>query len=280
MDRKQPSTAKVRTALTEIRRLSSRSARDTEGRYWLEGIRHFVQAVDAGRKLDLVIHCPILLKSDLAQMLVRRLGAQDVPRYRVSPEEFRSVCKDARASGIGGIAKQHWSDLSDADPSRGNCWLVIDEIRSPGNLGTILRTAEASGVGGVIFVSSRCDPFASDVLRASMGGVFHLTLVRTGHEQLRQWAKSRGVRLVGLSPEARQLWTNLPVRGPVALVLGEERHGLTEELRSLCDTTVRLPMAGLADSLNVGVAAGIMMYEFVRQELETKRAVIIPETEG
>jgi len=280
MDRKQPSTANIQAALADIRRLSGRSTRDAEGRYWLEGIRHFVQAVDAGRTFDLVMHCPILLKSDLAQMLVRRLGAQGVPRHRVSPEEFRSVCKDARASGVGGIVKHHWTDLSEADPSRGSCWLVIDEIRSPGNLGTILRTAEASGVGGVIFVSSRCDPFSPNVLRASMGGIFHLTLVRTTHEQLRQWAAGRGVRLVGLSPEARHLWTNLPEQGPVALVLGEERQGLTEELRSLCHTTVRLPMTGLADSLNVGVAAGVMMYEFVRREIEAKRAETIPQTEG
>lgn len=104
-----------------------------------------------------------------------------------------------------------------------------------------------------------------------MGGVFYLTLVHTSHERLGQWATDRGIRLVGLSPQAEQLWTNLPEEGPIAIVLGEERRGLTEELRRLCHTTVRLPMAGHADSLNVGVAAGVMMYELVRRSIVAER---------
>jgi TrmH family RNA methyltransferase len=143
--------------------------------------------------------------------------------------------------------------------------LVVEQIRSPGNLGSILRTAQACGVGGVIFVGPYCDPFDPDVVRASMGGMFHLPLVRTTQTELSRWLKSHGVQCVGLSPDARALWSKFAARRPMALVVGEEREGLSLGLRSLCDTFVRLPMADGVDSINVSVATGVMLYELVRR---------------
>lgn len=146
---------------------------------------------------------------------------------------------------------------------------MIERLRSPGNLGTILRTAEACGVAGIIFVGPECDPFDPAVVRASMGGIFHLRLIRTSPAELIGWALAQRLQLVGLSPDAERLWTDLPSAGPVALVIGEERGGLSASLRSLTHTTVRLPMRGRADSLNVGVAAGVMMYELIRRARPT-----------
>jgi len=97
-----------------------------------------------------------------------------------------------------------------------------------------------------------------------MGGIFHLPLIRATHDELRQWAPSRGIQFVGLSPRAARLWTELPPTR-IALVVGEERKGLSDSLRDMCDMSVRLPMCGHADSLNVGVAAGVMMYEMMRR---------------
>jgi TrmH family RNA methyltransferase len=146
------------------------------------------------------------------------------------------------------------------------CRLVIDDIRSPGNLGTILRTAEATGVAGVIFLNARCDPFDPVAVRSSMGGLFHLQLTRATHAEVRRWADAHDVRLVGLTPDARCLWTEAPAApGGTALVIGEERHGLSAPAREMCHDTVRLPMTGRADSLNVGVATGVMLYELVRR---------------
>lgn len=265
MDREPTRPTPVEEFLVRVRSLSDARTRRAQGRYWVEGVRHFVQAFDAGLRFHAVVHSPVLLKSDLAGMLVRRLAARGVPRFRVSPEQFRSVSAAGRASGVGAVLSQHWSPIREADPARGVCWLAVEEVRSPGNLGTILRTAEACGVGGVAFVGPRCDPFAPDVVRASMGGLFHLPVCRTSHEGLARWSAARGVRLVGLSPEADLLWTDLPEGGPVALVVGEERRGLSGGLRGVCHATVRLPMSGRADSLNVGVAAGVMLYELVRR---------------
>jgi len=265
MNDQPKSLASIPDTLSRVRSLALRTTRDAENCFWIEGIRQFVQAFDARMRYDTVIQSPILLKSPLAEMIVRRLKAQGVRRVKVSPEQFRTISTTERASGIGAIVKQQWFPLAHAEPGRGLCWVVLEEIRSPGNLGSIVRTAEAAGASGIIFVGPRCDPFDPAVVRASMGSLSHLPLVRTTHHELARWATTHDVMLTGLSPEAERLWTELPAAKSVGVVLGEERGGLSTPLRRLCHTMVRLPMTGNADSLNVSVAAGVMMYELVRR---------------
>ena len=265
----QPSSADwVQSVLSRVRALAQRRVRDATRQFWVEGVRHFVQACDAHFSFDTVVYSRVLLKSDLAEMLTRRLAGRGVRRVAVSPEQFRSISTAGRASGVGAIARQRWTPLGQLGPRDGLCRLVIEDIRSPGNLGTILRTAEATGVAGVVFLNPRCDPFDTAAVRSSMGGVFHLQLTRASHAGLRRWADSHGVSLVGLSPDAPRLWTETSPSGGgggTALVIGEEREGLSARGRNLCHHTVRLPMTGRADSLNVGVATGVMLYELVRR---------------
>jgi TrmH family RNA methyltransferase len=265
MNRKQTSTSANAQILGRVRSLSRRSVRDREHSFWIEGIRQFVQAFDSRLDFSAVVYSPILLKSALAEMLIRRLAAAGVPRYRVSPEEFRSVGAALHASGVGAIVRQHWTPLDVAAHRQGLGWLIVESIRSPGNLGTMLRTAEAAGMSGVIFVGPDCDPFDPVVVRACMGGMFPLPLVRVRMDELAKWGTQQQIQLVGLSPEAEQLWSKAPLTKNVGLVLGEERSGLSEPMRKLCRTTVRLPMTGTADSLNVAMAASVMMYELVRR---------------
>ncbi len=255
----------VRTVLSNVRRLQHVEHRRTESAYWIEGIRHFVQAYDTHQVFDAVVYSPVLLKSDLAKMLVRRLATGGVRRLRVSPEEFRSVSGAERASGIGAVVKQRWVSLDKLQATDGGYWIVVEDVRCSGNLGTIMRTAEATGAQGIILVGDRCDPHDPAVVRASMGGIFHLNMIRTTHEELSRWASRQGVLLVGLSPRASSLWIQTPSARSYGLVLGEERSGMSEQMKSICHTTVRLPICGIADSLNVGVAAGVMMYELVRR---------------
>ena len=269
MNQQKPRGTEVEGVLGWVRSLQShRGTRDAQGRFWIEGVRQFVQACDAGYSFDTVVLSRVLLTSDLADMLARRLmKSPTVRRVRVTPEEFRSVSITERASGIGAVVRQRWTPLEHAQGTRGLCWLIVEDLRSPGNLGSILRTAEATAVAGVIFLSPRVDPFDPNVVRASMGGLFHLQLVRSTPAELRQWAKRERVRLIGLSPDAERLWTGVDVSGPLGLVIGEERKGLSGAVMELCDDRVRLPMPGHADSLNVAVAAGVMMYEMVRRRM-------------
>lgn len=229
-------------------------------------VRHFIHACDAQLQLDTIVYSRVLLQNDLADMLSRKMHGRGVRRIQVTPEQFRSISTTARASGIGAIAAQPWQPLSRLEPAGAAGWIAIESMRAPGNLGTVLRTAEATGMSGIFFLTPQPDPFDPAVVRASMGGLFHLRLIRTTHEALGRWCRSNGVRIVGLSPDAHTMWTELPASpSGTALIIGEERHGLTGKAAAICDAMVRLPMAGHADSLNVGVAAGVMMYELVRR---------------
>jgi TrmH family RNA methyltransferase len=257
--------AAVARVLSRVRSLARREVRDSQKCCWIEGARHFIQAADAGFHFEAIVHSPVLLKSPVAEILARRLRAGGARYARVTPEQFRAVSTTVRASGIGAIVRQRIEKLGPATEYRGLGWLVIEQIRSPGNLGTILRTAEACGVGGVIFVGRDCDPWSPEVLRASMGGIFALPLFRASHEQVLAWATAHSVQLVGLSPDGAELWSDAALAERVAVAIGEERQGLSDSSKRLCHTAVRLPMSGRADSLNVSIAAGVMMYELVRR---------------
>lgn len=254
----------VHPTLAKVKSLSTRRGRDRSEGFWIEGVRNFLQAHDFHASFRAVVVSEVLLRNHAAAKLVRRLAKAGVPLANVSPEQFRSVSTATHASGVGAILRQRWMPIEEAGAD-GLCWLVVEQIGSPGNLGTIVRTAEAVGAGGVIFVGPQGDPYHPTVVRASMGGLFALHYVRTTHEGLAKWTRRHHVRLVGLSPEGGCLWTEGPLDRPVALVIGEERRGLSEALRRLCETCVRLPMTGSADSLNVGVATGVMLYELVRR---------------
>ena len=256
------------STFSRIRALQThRSYRDSTQTFWIEGVRQFMQAADADFQFDTIVHSRLLLKCAAARKRVQQLAERDARRIAVTPEQFRAVSITERASGIGAIVKQRWTPLYRADPRRGLCWIVLETVRSAGNLGTVLRTAEAAGVAGVIFLDHACDPYNLPVVRASMGGIFQLQLVRATHVHLRRWASASGVTLVALTPHGDDLWScdPCPSAPPTALLIGEERKGLSARALAMCDRRVRLPMFGRADSLNLGVAAGVMMYELLRR---------------
>lgn len=247
--------------------LQNRRARDAEQRFWLEGVRNFVWAADAGFEFDTIVYSRILLRSALAEMLSRRLRAKGVTRIAVSPEQFRRVSHAERASGIAAITRQRWAPLDSIHPTAGQFVIILDYVRSAGNLGTLLRTAEAAGACAILFVGRSCDPYDPAAVRASMGGVFGVPLVRCPFDQLRAWATEHRVALLGMSPYAARQWTELPEERPIAFVLGEERHGLSPWLAEQCEDMLRLPIRGRADSLNVSIAAAVAMYEMVRRSV-------------
>lgn len=251
-----------------IKALGGRGVRDRQRCFWAEGIRNFISACDAGLRLEVILYSPILLKCPLAEKLIRQRRAAGEHVLRVSPEEFRTVGSARQASGVGAIARQHWRVLSQATLTHGCCWLVISHLRTPGNLGTILRTAEAVNVRGVIFVGELADPFDPGVVRASMGGLMRLPIFRTSVEAFQLWVEQHDVDVIGLSPDGERQWSEVALTSNTALFIGEERAGLKDAERGLCDSMVSLPIAGKADSLNVAAATSVMLYEFVRRGIQ------------
>jgi TrmH family RNA methyltransferase len=144
-------------------------------------------------------------------------------------------------------------------------WVALHLVRSAGNLGPILRTSDAEGGAGVILLGEEVDPYAPAVVRATMGALYTQRFVRTTLAAFARWRRRHGCLVIGTSPTAPTDYHALAYRAPVILLMGEERRGLPAPLQALCDQLVRIPMVGGGDSLNLGVATGVMLYELFNQ---------------
>ncbi len=256
----------VAATLTEIERLQrERAHRDRTGLHYLEGPRNVLRAAAHGVELEALLWSEALLKVPEARRLLRARASEGVPCLRVSPEEFRRVTRLKRASGIGAVARQHWSRLHGARPGPGLCWLALEQVRSPGNLGTLLRSAEAVGAAGVILVGGAIDPFDPQVVRAAMGALFGLRLVRASPDAFAHWLRRHRCRVLGASPDGDVALDRARFGQPCVLLLGEERRGLSAAQRGFCHELVRIPMAPGCDSLNLGVAGTLLLYEAWRR---------------
>lgn len=251
--------------LKRVRMLQQRESRDRTGLFVLEGIRHLAQAVEQNARIETLLVAPAMLTNTFGQRLVRKLRIAGTPCYRLTPEGFYSISQAEEPQGVAAVVRQRWERLEAISPAKGSDWLVLEAIQSPGNLGTILRTNEAVGGAGVILLDNDTDPYDSACVRSSMGALFGQRFVRASVEQFVEWKERHRLCLVGTSPGAQTDYQAAVYPRPTLLLMGCERKGLSVELMSLCDLTVRLPMVGSTDSLNVAVAAGVMLYELFNQ---------------
>jgi RNA methyltransferase, TrmH family len=255
----------AKSTLDEIRRLQDhRSHRDARGTFFVEGVRNVVQAIENRFRIETLIYSEKLLIAPLARKLVREHRRSGTPTLSVSPETFRQISKTHHASGVGAIVAQRWSLLHGTSPREGLCWVVLEAVRSEGNLGSLIRTSEAIGGAGFILVGAQIDPFDPAVVRASMGALFRQTFIRTNNSSLRNWLCRHHCRVIGASPDGSVELHQFDYPRPTILVLGEERRGLTPLQRDLCSDLVRIPMVGAANSLNLAVAGSLFLYEVLR----------------
>lgn len=243
---------------------TSRQSRDARGLYVVEGVRNFVAAVERGAPVEIVVYSERLLTVPIARRLVRQLKRAGVAYARLTPEEFRAISRAERASGVGAVLRQGLADLGAIRPGPASCWVAARHVRNPGNLGTLIRTAGAVGASGFLLLGPAIDPYHPSVVRASMGACFGQQFARTTLGQLRRWAQAHRAHVVGASPDGAAPYTEARYRTPLVLLLGEERAGLTADERAICDQLVRIPMAAGADSLNLGVAGSLLLYEALR----------------
>jgi RNA methyltransferase, TrmH family len=259
----------VEAVLLKVEKLQrDRTYRDVCGLFYIEGVRNFIRVMDRGFEVATILYNERLLTAPIARKLVRRSRREGIPTLSVTPEQFRRVSHTERASGVSAIVCQPRLKLQEISPQAGLCWVVLETVRSPGNLGTLIRSSEAVGGAGFIFVGNKIDPFAPDVVRASMGSLFNQKLVRTNFSTLRAWMRHQACRAIGATPDGN---TNLHQFGysdsTTLLFLGEERKGLTEQQRKLCENFVRIPMVGEVDSLNLAVAGSLLLYEVYRSKV-------------
>jgi TrmH family RNA methyltransferase len=260
--------------LDEIKRLQAdRAHRDARRTFFVEGVRNVVQAIENSFPIETLVWSEKLLIVPIARKLVRDCCRSGTPTLHVSPETFRQISATHHASGVGALVSQRWSPLHGASPRAGLCWVVLEAVRSEGNLGSLIRTSEAVGGAGFILVGPGIDPFDPAVVRASMGALFRQTFIRTNCPSLRNWLRRHRCRVVGASPDGPAELHRFSYPRPTILVLGEERQGLSPFLRDLCSDHVRIPMVGAADSLNLAVAGSLLLYEVFRARSTRRRGV-------
>jgi len=249
------------SAVKLARALSRRAVRDEHGLCLVEGIRHVAEAALAGR-VDTLLVAPALLTSDFARRVVDDQRAAGVDVVETSPDTLRSIASRENPQGIVAIARQRWEELRDLPAAAGLCWLALDAVQDPGNLGTILRTSAAVGGAGAILLGPSTDPYHSSAVRASMGALFRQRLVRATFGELAAWSRRGGASLVGATVDAATSYRDAHYAFPLVLLMGSEREGLSAAQAAACDLTVSIPMApGGVDSLNLAVATGVILYE-------------------
>jgi TrmH family RNA methyltransferase len=243
-----------------VRELRKREARDESSLYVFEGARFLVSAIDAGASIEGLVVCDRLLTSSIAQMLTRRLRQRGVPCDRVAPEVYGELSRlrEGRGRGVMAIARQRWEPVPRL--SRGDLWLAVGDVRSPGNLGSLLRTSLAVGAAG-LFVLGDADPYDPACVRATMGALERLALVRTAAPELFACVHAAGGSILGATPDGSVDYRSARFREPTVIFLGSERSGLTVAARDRCDVLVRIPMVRSVDSLNLAVAGSILLYE-------------------
>jgi TrmH family RNA methyltransferase len=253
------------SAVKQIRALRSRKARDDTGLFFVEGIRIVGEALTSGAEIESGAVAPELLTSPYGRDLVGGLRDR-APVLELSADVFRSISAKEGPQGIGAVVHQRWEALEGVDPIADFCWVALDTIQDPGNLGAILRTSDAVGGAGIILVGPTTDPYDPSALRASMGAIFSQRLIRADFDDLVLWAREHDCMLVGTSGAAATDYHEAHYRSPAVLLMGSEQKGLSDVQRAACELLVSIPMVGRSDSLNLSVATAIVLYAIFNQQ--------------
>lgn len=262
-------TSATNPLIKNIKKLQDRRERQTSGLFFAEGIRLVGEAIQLGWEIDKLLHAPDLLRSTFGLELVREADQRKIPVINVSADVFKSVsCKDG-PQGIAIIAKVKKFGLEKINQSSG-LWVGIEAIQDSGNLGTILRTSDAVGAKGVILIDRCIDPFDPGVVRASMGAIFSQMVITISKDDFIQWAKKYQYQIIGTSDKSKMHYRAQKYNSDMILLLGSEQKGLSAELRNICHNMISIPMVGRSDSLNISIAAGVILYEIFEQISKAK----------
>lgn len=246
-----------------FRSLASAKGRREQGLFAVEGAHLIEEMLAAGWKARLGFVAPELVRNPL---LAEQLRQNAEICLEVSSEVFGSLSHTMSPQGLAAAIPLPCYELPDI-PAQAGIVLALWEIRDPGNMGTMMRTAWAAGALGVLAVGECADFYAPKVVRAAAGAVFHLPLVEISEAQLVSWAQETGRELVAAVVEGGKPLPRCALSAQTVLLIGSEAEGLPETLLTACAQRVTIPMPGRAESLNAAVAAGILLYEYIRQRL-------------
>jgi len=244
-----------------VRGLRDKKHRKREGRFLAEGLRLLTDARESGRIPELLLMAEGREGHPLLDALEAAVAAAGGDVIEMPEDLLAKVTGKDNPQAVAGVFAEWDTRLAALDRARAPLWLVAQAMRDPGNLGTMLRTADAVGAGGVILLDDCADPFSVEAVRASMGAVFTVPLAQARWEDFLPWLRAGPGQLVAASLREAVPYRGAPYAAPCFVMVGNESRGLPEDYEMACDLRVTMPMKGRADSLNAAVAAAVLAYE-------------------
>jgi RNA methyltransferase, TrmH family len=258
-------TSTANPRLKSALRLRDRRDRDRSGLTLIDGAREIARALAGGAAVREAFLSAANCMDDECRATIDLLGQARVPMHELGPAAFARLAYGDRLDGIVAVAEVPGHGLADLSLPTEPLLAVIEGVEKPGNLGAILRTADGAGLDGVIVADPGTDLFNPNVIRASLGTVFAVPVAVASSGEVLAWLRERGVRIIAARVQASVDYSSADYTGPVAIALGSEARGLSDAWAELADTSVRVPMRGVADSLNVSATAAILFYEAQHQ---------------
>jgi TrmH family RNA methyltransferase len=249
--------------------ISLRDRRDREQKqlFIIEGYRELLRATDAAWKIKELYICPQLFLGTNEQALIDRIAKTGAQIYQCDEKVFRKISYRDRPDGLVAVAPQTHLTLQDLSGKlKQNPFLIVAEaIEKPGNLGTILRTSDAVSLDALILADRCTDIYNPNVVRASVGTLFTVPVIEASGKETLEWLKANGIAILAATPSATVEFTEVDMTKPLAIAVGTEQLGLSPLWMENADIRVKIPMHGVADSLNVAMATTLLLYEAVRQ---------------
>ncbi len=260
-------TSLANPIVKDIRGLALAKNRKESGLFLAEGLKLVADALDAGWTIRTLVHASAAAGQPLVRRLAEATDAKGGSVIAVSEAVLEKISRRDNPQTVLGVFEQRLTAVDAVRPARDDVWIALEEVRDPGNLGTIIRTADAVGATGVILVGHTVDPFSVEAVRATMGSIFHVPLARASLADFAALARRWPGAVVGTHLAGRTDYRKADYRTPVLLVMGGEQAGLSRDAAELCTTLVKIPMAGKANSLNLAIATGVMLFEIRRGAL-------------
>jgi TrmH family RNA methyltransferase len=259
-----PITGRSNPKLKEVRALKQRKARAESGLFVVEGIRHVAEAVEANAPVEYLVVCPDLLTSPFGRELVHGQRVRGLPIHTTTPAVFATLSERENPTGLLAVVRQQRRALDTLSPANLDWAVAIVAPQDPGNIGTIVRTIDAVGAGALLLLDSGVDPYHPSAVRASLGSLFWVPFAQAAFSDFAPWADRHAYHVYGTSAHGSlEVQAVSTYARPAILLLGSEREGLTAEQLAICELVLRLPMRGRATSLNLAVAAGVLLYDML-----------------
>lgn len=246
--------------IKDIKALDMRKRRKETGLFLVEGLRSVIEGMECKRSLAYVVYNADMRDKDDIKRVVDYCESCKGLALEVNEDVLEKISRKDNPQSVIGVFKQVVGTLADIKPDATSCWVVLEQVRDPGNLGTIIRTVDGVGANGVILVDQCCDPFSVEAVRATMGSVFAVPVIQTTRDEFIKWRAHWTGDVIGTTLQSSVDFREVTPRKPLLLLMGNEQAGLSEELRAITTSCIRLPMNGRADSLNLSVATGITLY--------------------